>query len=368
MIWASLPDPKGISRVTLNWTASSTAQGYAVYEADETSLSRELSLNSPDLELAAADRLVALRPLLFSSARRAFARVADNVSTPSLAVALPRGSRLIHFYAIAAISSTGVESPLPAAGNDYLAVAAGTTQIPEPPVVIARDRNGVVTLQVDVSEMRVRVGRVELFRSTDAQRAILPEHAGPPIAVLDASTSGTRVEGSIRFEFDDTSPGKAWQCSYYRALAWAESQPDRGVYGGRSPSSRSVEVVVTSTVPPTLAALALELDPAFPDHRLLSFDTDASLQETPQGGHLFAVHVLLIDGTLVTRRTRGNALPIISGAMPGPVEQADSIFRHAATNPIAGRTFAWVPHDMTAVIVEITNPAGRTIRAEILPP
>ena len=91
MTWASLPDPKGVSRITLAWSPS--APKYAVYAADETTLVRELGLASPDLEIAAADRLVTLRPHMFVNARRAFTRVADNVAGTTLPIELPRGSR-----------------------------------------------------------------------------------------------------------------------------------------------------------------------------------------------------------------------------------------------------------------------------------
>ena len=365
MTWASLPDPKGISRITIAWAPS--APKYAVYEADETALCRELSLASPDLEVPAADRLVALRPHAFAAARRAFTRVADNVTANSLAVALPRGSRMIHFYGVVPVSGTGVEGQLPAGGNDYIAVATPTAAIPELPELIARDRAGTVLVRVDVSEVRVRVGRVEIFRALDAQLAVMPEHAGPPIAVLDAATSGVRDGRGVHFEFLDSSPGKPWQSTYYRAVAWAEANPSRGIHGGRSPSSRAVEVVVTSTVAPALTALALEEDAAFPAHRLFSFATDVSLQQTPRGAHLFTVRIVMPDGSVATRRVRGDALPLLSGAFPGPDAQPDSIFRHDATNPGAGRTYAWVPHGIAAVVVEITDPSGRATRGEILP-
>jgi hypothetical protein len=83
--------------------------------------------------------------------------------------------------------------------------------------------------------------------------------------------------------------------------------------------------------------------------------------------HVFAVHAVMPDGSVATRRARGDALPLVTGTMPDPTAQPDSIFRHHATDPNLGRTFAWVPRDIAAVIVEITDPAGRRTRAEILP-
>jgi hypothetical protein len=359
MTWASIPDPKGVSRITLTWSPS--APRYAVYEADETTVCRELSLPSPNLELASADRLVALRPLPFGQARRAFKRIADNVAAPELRIELPRGSRMIHFYAVVPVSSTGAEGAFPSAGNDYIAVAAPLVQLPEPPALLARDQGGMVALRVDVPETRVRVGRIEIFRAPNRQRAVMPEHAGPPIAVVDAA-SGTRAGGGIHFEIVDPDPGTAWQSTFYRAVAWAEELPDRGLRGGRSVPSRAVEVVVSSSVAPPLADLTIVDVTGAPDHRLLSFQSDATLALTFRGAHVFAVQIVMPDASIVTRRARADTVPLLTGTLPLPAEQPDSIFRHDAVNPRAGRTYAWVPREAIAVIAEVADPAGRTTR------
>lgn len=364
MTWASLPDPKGVSRITLAWSPS--APKYTVYAADETTLARELELASPDLETSAADRLVALRPHVFGNARRAFTRVADNVTATTLPVELPRGSRMIHFYAIVPVSGTGVEGALPSAGNDYIAVATPEVQIPEPPTLIARDRNGVVSLRVEVAETRVPVSRVEIFRAPNVQRAVMTEHAGPPTAVIDAA-SGARANGIISFELEDSAPGKVWQSTYYRAVAWAEAHLDRGIHGGRSPASRAIGVVVTATTAPSMTNITLEDVAGFPDHRLVSYETDASLQTTPRGSHLFTVSIVKADASTATRRAHGDKVQLISGTMPDPTVQPESIFRYHATDPLLGRTYAWIPRDIAAVTVEIADPAGRITRETRLP-
>lgn len=362
MVWASLPDPKGISRITLNWQPS--APRYAVYETDETTVCRELSLPSPDFETSAADRLVVLRPLAFGNARGAFKRLADNVTATSLRVELPRGSRMIHFYAIVPVSGTGVEGVLPASGNDYIAVASPRLQVPEPPVLIARDREGVVTLRVDVAETRVRVDRVEIFRSPNAQRSIMPEHAGPPIAVA-AAVSGTRSNGAIHFELQDAAPGKAWQTAYYRAVAWAEVDAAGGLIGGRSEPSRALPVVVSSALPPALTDVKIEAVTGFDDHRLVSFLSEVTLEASARGVHVFALRIAMPDASVVTRRVAASDLPLLSGSMPDPTAQPDSIFRYDATEPRTGRTYAWVPKEAVAVVVEITDPSGVTTRETV---
>jgi hypothetical protein len=359
MIWSSVPDPKGISRLRLSWAPS--APRYTVYEADETTLCRELALPSPDLEVPAADRLAVLRPLPFGQARRAFKRIADNLTAPELRVELPRGSRMIHFYGIVPVSQTGAEGALPSGGNDFLAVASPVVHVPEPPSLVARDRAGVVALQIDVPETRVQVGRIEVFRMPNRSSATMPEHAGPPIAVVDAS-AGIRSGRTIRFELADPAPGKAWQPAFYRAVAWAASVPSRGIHGGRSPSSVAIEVVPTSAAAPDLADLQVEDVAGVGDHRLASFLSAAPLARTTRGAHVFAVTVVMPDAAVTTRRVTGDSLELLSGPLPGPAEQPDSIFRHDPTDPRNGRTYAWVPLDAVAVRVEVVDPSGRSSR------
>jgi hypothetical protein len=359
MQWASVPDPRGVARTELRW--SSTAPLYAVYEADETALRRELNEPSADLETPAADRLVALRALDFTSARRAFRRIADRVPVDSLEIALPRGSRLIHFYGIVPISSTGVEGTLPASANNYFAVAAPIVKTPEQPIVIARDRGGGVALTVEVAEPRVQAGKIEVYRAPSRHRAATIETMGPPVATVDASL-GIRADGLIRWELDDATPGVPWQSTFYRAVAYGETVRDRGEYGGRSLPSRSVEVVPSSALPPSLTDLQVEDLAAHPDHRLVSFVSTATLARTPYGAHAFMVQTIGLDARVATRRMAADELPLFS-ALPTPGEQPDTIFRFDPTNPRGGRTYAWILRDVQAVVVEVRDPAGRSTQA-----
>ena len=66
-------------------------------------------------------------------ARRAFRRIAENLTAPELSVELPRGSRLIHLYGVTATSTTGAERSLPTGGNEYLAVATPQLAVPRCP-------------------------------------------------------------------------------------------------------------------------------------------------------------------------------------------------------------------------------------------
>jgi hypothetical protein len=357
MWWASLPDARGVARSTLRWEGGAPA--WVVYVADETAIRRELGLPSADLEQPAAERLPALRTLSFERARRAFRRLAGPLTAASLPIELPRGSQLIHFYGIAPVSGTGVEGPLPASANEYFAVAAVRRLAPETPIVIARDRGGVVQLTVEVPETRVPVDRIAIHRAPTIAAAAF-EFPGPPVAVLERA-AGVRSGERIRFGFEDLSPGRAWEAVYYRAVAWGATDLAAGVYGGASPTSRAVEVVVTSPAPPVLADLRIEELAEAPGHRLVSFVTDATIARTVRGAHVFAVQTVNSNATVGVRRVAADALPLLDGPLPGPGAQP-GIFRHHPTEPRAGRIHAWIPAHAVAVTVEVGDPAGRTSR------
>jgi len=358
MQWASVPDPRGVARSELKWTGA--APLYAVYLADETALRRELDQLSADLETPAAERLVALRPLDFAAARRAFRRIADRVPAASLEIELPRGSNLIHFYGVVPISSTGVEGTLPASGNSYFAVAAPTVRIPEQPFVAARDRGGAVELSVEADETRVLAGRIEIYRAPSKHRSATVDMMGPPLAALDASL-GVRAGGKIRWELEDPTPGVPWQSVFYRVAAFGATDAARGEYSGRSLPSRAVEVVPTSPAPPPLSDLQVEDISGEPDQRLVSFLTDVSLARMPLGVHTFTVQTVGLDGSIATRRITGDAMGLFS-ALPPSAEQPDSIFRFDPANPRAGRTYAWVSRELRGVLIEVMDPYGRTAR------
>lgn len=359
MWWASIPDPRGVARTTLEWAA--TAPLYAVYMADETALLRELDQPSSDLEIAPAERLVGMRSLPIGTARRAFRRVADRIPVNQLEISLPRGSRLIHFFGIVPISATGVEGQLPTSANAYFAVAAPAVKTPEPPTLIARDRSGTISLSVESPEPRVPVGRVEIYRVPSRHRAVSVEDMGPPIAVLD-DTLGIRSDGRVRFQFTDPTPGTAWRSVFYRAIAWGRTTRSDGIYGGRSLASPTIEVTPSSPMEPFVTDLLADELPSQPDHRLVNFVTDVTLARTPLGVHTFAVHIVQLDASIVTRRIAADALPLLGGTLPIPTEQPDTIFRFDPVQPRTGRTYAWVPRDIRAVIVEVMDPVGRSTR------
>lgn len=356
MTWGSVPDPRGVSRMTLAWTG--TAPRWAVVHADETAIRREAGLPSADLETSPADRLPALRPLTTASIRRAFRRVATDLRSPGLPIELPRGSNLIHFYGVVPISDTGVEGALPADGNGFVAIAAPRIVTPAEPRLVVQDRGGVVSITVEVSEEDAPVDRIEVLRTRRPASAAIPEEMGPPFAVRVTATDGVRLDGIVRFTFDDPTPGPAWRPVFYRCRAIAASDPVNGVIGGASPITRAMTVVPTATTPPPLAGLVVDPPGVDPDHRLVTFTSLVPLLRTNRGAHRFAIQMVGADASVTTRRVEADRV-VESATIPTATTSPDAVIRVDAT----GRTCTWVPHDVRAVIVEITDPTGQRTRS-----
>jgi hypothetical protein len=356
MVWASLPDPAGISRVTLTWTGF--APSYVIYAADETAIARELALPSPDLDVPPAQRLVALRNVDLASARRAFRRVASAVTAHSHAIELPRGSRLITFHAAVGVSVNGVESAFPSASNDFLAVATPTLARPATPVLTVRGDAGGVELSIEVSERDVPVDRVEVYRVVGRLRSGTVAAAGPPALVLPRS-AGTHSGEAVRWSVSDPDPLPAWRTLCYRAVAWAAGDPAVGVVPGRSEPTGVAEAVVPAASAPDASDLRLD-DVGEPGLLLASAATAAPRERTPRGAHRVAVTVLRPGASVTVRRDEVDRVPLVVGALPA--SDGPSLFFYHPSDPTQARLSTRVPDDTVALTIELTDPARRATR------
>ena len=356
MVWASLPDPAGVSRITLNWAGS--APSYAVYVADETSIARELGLPSPDLDQSAAQRLVALRSVDLPGARRAFRRLASALPGRSLLVELPRGSRLIQFHAVVGVSGAGVESPFPSASNDLLAVATPELARPATPVLTAHPSAAGVELAVEVSERDRQVERIEVFRVVGRSGASALETAGPPVMTLPAS-AGTRADGVLRATMRDLDPLPSWRTLCYRAVVWAEGDVPGGVVSGRSDPSAVVEAVVPAAAPPDLTDLRVD-DIGEPGVLLTSVASTAPRERTARGPHRVTVTALGPAAAVTVRRGDLDRIPLAVGPLPSV-----DLFLHHTSDPVQARLSARIPADTVLVSVEVSDPVRQTSRLSL---
>jgi hypothetical protein len=371
MQWASLPDQRGVARATLTWSPSPQPATYALYHADETALARELGLPSPSLGTPAVDRLPALRLADMGAARAAFRRIAENLNGTELAIELPRGSRLIHFYAVTPVGPTGAEGALPVGGNDYLAVATPALAAPEAPVLSGVANGGRVRLRVRAAGEPVAVGRIEVTRVRGRHLASTLEAGGRPIL---SATSATAVHdgAALVWELEDPDVPPPWEPLYYRAVAWGAEDRARGVFAGRSGPSSVVEVVVPAADPPTVDDLQVDSDGS-PDGWLVSFHTDAPRFRTVRGVHGAVVTTVAIDAAtptvpvVTTRRGTLDELEVFAEPLP-PVTDLPPMFLHEPAPGDPLRVTALVRGTLVRVVAQVDDPAGRTTRATKEPP
>ncbi|RYY57438.1 MAG: hypothetical protein EOO09_02390 [Chitinophagaceae bacterium] len=357
MTWSAIPDPKGISRIRLTWP--STAPKYAVYLADESALTRELGLPSPELRSPAAARLPALRAADITNARNAFRKVADGLRTPAFEFEFPRGSALIHFFAITPISNSGVEGPLPVSANDYFAVSVPRIVIPETPAITGRSVNGRNRLRITVMETRWPAGRVEIFRTTRDVNTITIGRMGAPWIIADETTA-VRGADSVSWELEDTAVYPAWQAVYYRVVAYGRADVAQGEFAGRSAASDVLEMVVPSVNAPVLEDLLADAQPGETAFLLLRFRTDAVAARTVAGTHSVTLKMYDETNQPVTRRVSGDGLRFVkAAAIPGSAGMEEEIFRFDPVNPEQGLIYAWIKNNTRMLVIEIRDPSGR---------
>jgi hypothetical protein len=373
---ASLPDAAGQCHVHLSWGAIAGAAGYAIYESTETRiLTSHPGQPQPTPDRTLSQRLTTIKAAFQSDPlRRDFIRRNPDL-LPAIAadVTMPRGSRDIHLYTILPVMAGGVEGPWPSGPNAddaLIAYAAPKVAEPAPPTLEVQLVSDKAPAAPDY-RARIRVGgrgsagahpkRIDLYRVRvdDAARAL--DSMGPPLARVAVSGGGWTVSppggvgdwiGSVA---GDDRPSGSWRNIWYRAVAWSDDDPLRGVLKGRSRPSPAVSVVVPPAAPPDLSALSMSWPGGDPAAVLVSFSSAAPVAPTPLGPHLLSVEATSAGAAPLVRRQAGldkiaNAQPLTGSdvwRLPGDPAPYRLIVRRAAIG------------DAVSVIVRLTDPLGR---------
>jgi hypothetical protein len=312
IVWSSLPDQSGISRVDLNWDANGAPAGtaFVIYTATETGMLGAAGAPPADLNASYASRLAALRALDLTACRPTFRRVDTTpapLTNPSQEVELPRGTRVLHAFVITSVSPNNVETDFPKDAAKFIAVAVPFVQVPRPPRIFARlvTNGGISQAQVHVeSRTGVTPDRFLLYRT---QREGLSRDAdlmGPPITTSDqggwVKSAVDPTDGTWTAVYTDPTPPTTlnpWQRIWYRAVAVADDQltdaggNPLGALGGRSPASSVATIVVPPPNPPVLT----DVVPGTIDHAnhtvLVTLETDAPISATALGSHTLTATV-----------------------------------------------------------------------------
>jgi hypothetical protein len=248
--WASLPDPLGVSRYILRWNAAPAAMGYIVYEATEAALRDVSSPDTvpqpppvPDTAIPYHVRLESLRSDVHIPAKRSVFRRVNTapITETSYEVTLPRGSKVMHFFAVTSVTANNVEGSFPTDNRSFFAVAAPRLAVP-PLVALAgapaADNPQAVALQIEL--LGGENGAVEIYRTTNEVAAADVGSMGLPLITIN-------VAGSATFTDATASPG--WRPQRYRAVALGARDDVLGLVETRSPPTPQAVVLLAPTAP-----------------------------------------------------------------------------------------------------------------------
>ena len=369
--WASLPDRAGVSRAVLRWTQPPSDQmavaGFALYEATETTLLAEIDPEAQlDLNQPFTDRLRTLRLANLPAARPAFRRVRKDLIAVagvnnSFEVVLPRGSRVMHVYAITAVGVNQQESDFPAASDQFIAVAAPHLNVPRAPALEATiDTTAnppVVCLWVGV-DTQAGVRLVEVFRTARADLKNAADKMGAPVQTLD-------VAGAEANASDALNP--SWRQVWYRAVAWTLDDPLAGSIGARSPASSAVAVLLPPVTPPDLRNVRVYRTLTNGRDVLIAWASDVPTERTPLGWHTFMI-VTDPDGAVPAQIERtvdqvvaiSSPLELTAAAPTQPIYSDGATYYTFVQRPVADQPFS--------VRVKVIDPLGRITSAQIAIP
>jgi hypothetical protein len=291
--FSSLPDHIGVARAHLTWSGGGPR--WAVYEATETAVLNQAGLPAPDVKAAWTTRLAAINALNPTTFKNAFRRItATPLTVPELEVELPRGTAIMHLYAVRSVGDNNLESPFPPATTSLAAVAVPRLRVPPEPALRADlvGPPGAQQVRIRITSRRgIRPGRFELFRTSREALSRDINLMGPALARSDGPgfTSSTNADGTVTAEYHDSSLVPSWDTVTYRAVAWGLDDPVGGFRGGRSPSSTNATIVLPPPVASPLGPLMLQSH--MPLGSLLSFQVGAPAAATELGSHILSVQV-----------------------------------------------------------------------------
>lgn len=406
VLLTSMPDAAGEYHALLQWPAAPGAVGYFAYTCSETDLLDACGLGDPAFSQTLSDRLATLRDAFQANpTRRAFTRVnATPVTGTSLAVTLPRGTKDIHLFIVLGLSAGQVQSPWPDSTDQDrrkrpIAYAAPHVATPNPPtieVVLHTDTSVIPTAYQAAFRLSARPGvtvsRIDLCRTRVAAAPMDIDMMGPPIASITGGTATITVTPTVSSNLGESQPlglvdgidavPGSWQPVYYRAVAWAADDPDRGQYGGRSQPSTIRQVVVPPAGNPDLAPLVVTTPARGTPQVRIDTVTGAPVEPTPLGPHRIEAEVIVThdNGTSETlfqypdSPASGTAPDTAFDQCPqaAPAANASGMWRDPPAGASTGvhlQLARAAYTDQLAVRLRVTDPLGRlTEQVATVPP
>ena len=401
VLLASVADASGEHHARLSWPSFAGAEGYFVYTTTETKLRADRGMNEPALNLTLSERLAELRDAFTADPnRQSFTRLnATSIAEAQLAITLPRGTKEIHLYVVIGVGAGQVESDWPDASDPNLrqrpiAYAAPQIVPPAPPLLeVSRTLDESVSPPAYRAQIQIKsrpgatVSQIDLHRVRVPAAALSIDTMGPAVNSFTGSESGWLAAPNLSTEPGEAqtigtltgsdTPEGSWRPVFYRAIAWSEDIPEKGIYRSRSLPSAAREIVIPPTTPPQLSLLTYRTQNQIVR---VQFTSTAPVADTPLGPHRMRASVytqseeglnplyqypVFADGSLGSDRLEDIT------TNPGPLRR-DRLWREASDTPgvvqyeLRVRRPASVP--ALRVNVQLIDPLGRlTERSLVIP-
>lgn len=352
VLWASLPDARGVSRFRLAFDRVPNATGgYAIFRAYETKL-RELAelpvVDDVDLVARATD----LRDLAMPLARclDGFSRLnSELIPQPPAGVKVEFEAELpgtLDGLAAFAVKSVTREQESSALSTPWLFVAVPRRAVPAMPLLgVAEGGNGIATLTCDFAKAptpaHVEILRARReFAARDAGTMGLPVIDTFPAAWEALDDQGRPAAGAdvtrFRFSFSDSTP-PSWFPYLYRAVSVGARDDSTGLVPGRSVQSNLVSVERLPTTLPAIEDLAFEQ--AGPLRIKLRFRSTAEVVSTPHGNFRLEVSAYDFAGSQFAADPVLNVLLPLVEPLPTAGGSTTGVLYASAPDAIGERTF-----------------------------
>ncbi len=319
---ASLPDAAGQCHTGLGWVAQPNANGYFVYEANETILLQFYGLHEATPDQTLDQRLLILKNAFDAHPDRTIATPFTRMNSTLLQgtstdVVLPRGSTGIHLYVVLGVSAGGVEGGWPKIAvppdgtkpSDSLsAIAAPHIMQPAAPTIeVNRFFDSAAAPPAFKASITIktrpgsRPAKLDLHRVRVDDAAKELDSMGPPLVHLNSSNPvGWTVQHAVDSNgksfivsaAGNDAPSGSWRRVWYRVTAWTDTDLTRGALPGRSPTSNAAWVVLPPPDAPILSPLSFGAGPT-PADFIVQWSSASPLKKTPLGPHRIAARALL---------------------------------------------------------------------------
>jgi hypothetical protein len=336
IIWAPMPDARGISRFRLSFDKIPAATGgYAVYRAFEAKIRDKAGLpvrSDTDLIGRATDLRDIAMPL--EQCLDAFTRLNDKLIPPPPGTTVEFETEIPGtmdgLMAFAVVSVTR-EQEVSALSKPWLFVAVPRRAVPGLPLLSLQQQNTNVTLACEFPKAP-KPSLVEIFRSRKEVTANDVDTMVPVLEVLEADWQALDERGKpvsdlsqlhhFHFSVNDPTP-PSWFPYFYRAASTGLTDPVNGLIAGRSQQSNLVKA---EKLPPTLPEITdAKAEQKTSTSVIVSFKSDAILEVTPHGS--FRMEMFSWDFT--AKKFNDNPVPAVflKQALPGvPSPEKETLY------------------------------------------